>query len=74
MGKTIALLTDFGLRDGNVAAMKGVIYSIDPEIRIVDPGVGSKRDILCVETDDYYFLAPDNGLLKFILGNEKINT
>ncbi|MBU1298474.1 MAG: SAM-dependent chlorinase/fluorinase, partial [Bacteroidetes bacterium] len=33
MGKTIALLTDFGLRDGYVAAMKGVIYSIDPEIR-----------------------------------------
>jgi len=30
------LTTDFGLRDGYVAAMKGVMLSIDPEIRLVD--------------------------------------
>ncbi|MBT8082475.1 MAG: SAM-dependent chlorinase/fluorinase [Gammaproteobacteria bacterium] len=30
---------------------------------IVDPGVGTERDILVVECDDHVFLAPDNGLL-----------
>jgi len=32
----IALLTDFGLRDGNVGVMKGVILSITPQARLVD--------------------------------------
>lgn len=32
-------------------------------IAVVDPGVGTDRDIIIVETDDYLFLAPDNGLL-----------
>src|SRR5436309_2839499 len=32
----IALLTDFGTRDGYVAAMKAVIYSICPNAAIVD--------------------------------------
>jgi len=32
----ITLLTDFGLRDGYVAAMKGVIASLAPEVRVVD--------------------------------------
>jgi S-adenosylmethionine hydrolase len=30
---------------------------------IVDPGVGTERDILIVEANDHVFLAPDNGLL-----------
>jgi S-adenosylmethionine hydrolase len=30
---------------------------------IVDPGVGTERDILVVEADGHVFLAPDNGLL-----------
>jgi tRNA wybutosine-synthesizing protein 1 len=34
--RIIALLTDFGTRDHYVAAMKGVILSINPEARIVD--------------------------------------
>lgn len=38
---------------------------------VVDPGVGSRRDIVCVETKDYYFLVPDNGILSFIIQNEK---
>ena len=33
---TIALLTDFGLQDQYVAAMKGVILSLNPAVRIVD--------------------------------------
>ena len=32
----ITLLTDFGLNDTYVAQMKGVIYSIAPDVRIVD--------------------------------------
>ena len=30
---------------------------------IVDPGVGSDRKGICIETRDYYFVGPDNGLL-----------
>jgi S-adenosylmethionine hydrolase len=32
-------------------------------VAIVDPGVGTERDILIVEHDHHYFMAPDNGLL-----------
>lgn len=45
---------------------KGTIHTA-----IVDPGVGSKRDIVCVETKDYFFLVPDNGLLSFIVQEER---
>lgn len=34
--KIITLLTDFGLKDAYVGIMKGVILSIDPDVRIVD--------------------------------------
>ena len=30
---------------------------------VVDPGVGTSRDIIAVLADGHYFLAPDNGLL-----------
>ncbi len=32
-------------------------------LAIVDPGVGTERDILIVNHDHHYFMAPDNGLL-----------
>jgi S-adenosylmethionine hydrolase len=32
-------------------------------LAIVDPGVGTERDILVVEADGHVFMAPDNGLL-----------
>lgn len=32
-------------------------------IAVVDPGVGTSREIACVELDGHVFLAPDNGLL-----------
>jgi S-adenosylmethionine hydrolase len=102
----IALLTDFGTKDYFVAAMKGVILSVDPKARIiditheiapqniksagftlracyrdfpkktifaavVDPGVGSSRRAILVETDEYFFLAPDNGLLSFVFHESK---
>jgi S-adenosylmethionine hydrolase len=37
---------------------------------VVDPGVGSVRRPLLVKTDRYFFLAPDNGLLSYILDEE----
>lgn len=104
--KVIVLLTDFGLKDEYVGVMKGVIYSITDEAKIidlchgippqdiiwagyvlyksykyfpkgsifvavVDPGVGTPRDIILMEAGGYYFLAPDNGLLSLIY--ERLN-
>jgi hypothetical protein len=97
----ITLLTDFGVTDGFVGTMKGVILSINPKaiivdisheiaaqdveagafvlncsyryfpggtihVAVVDPGVGSKRKILAVQSNDYFFIAPDNQILKYI--------
>jgi len=36
---------------------------------IVDPGVGTEREILVVEYDGHVFIAPDNGLLAPLLDN-----
>ncbi|MCH8334922.1 MAG: SAM-dependent chlorinase/fluorinase [Proteobacteria bacterium] len=36
-------------------------------VAIVDPGVGTDRNILIVEHDEHIFLAPDNGLLAPLL-------
>ncbi len=36
-------------------------------VAVVDPGVGSSRDIAVVEADGQLFLAPDNGLLAGVL-------
>jgi S-adenosylmethionine hydrolase len=36
---------------------------------VVDPGVGTARRILAVESDGRIFLAPDNGLLQFVPGD-----
>jgi hypothetical protein len=35
-------------------------------VAVVDPGVGSNRKAILVETEDYFFIAPDNGLLSFV--------
>ncbi|MGI9248462.1 MAG: SAM hydrolase/SAM-dependent halogenase family protein [Woeseiaceae bacterium] len=43
---------------------KGTVH-----MAIVDPGVGTERDILVVEADDHVFVAPDNGLLGPLLDN-----
>lgn len=37
---------------------------------IVDPGVGSKRKIIAVRTKNYFFVAPDNGILALALKDE----
>ncbi|MEW6543657.1 MAG: SAM-dependent chlorinase/fluorinase [Nitrospirota bacterium] len=39
-------------------------------VAVVDPGVGSKRRPLLVSTSRYHFVAPDNGLLTYILDED----
>lgn len=39
---------------------------------VIDPGVGSARRALIVKTKDYYFIAPDNGVLSYIYRDEAI--
>lgn len=46
--------------------MQGTIH-----VCVVDPGVGSNRRAVLVETDDYCFIAPDNGLLSFVLAEQE---
>ena len=102
----ISLITDFGLQDGYIGVMKGVMANINPSasvidisnniepqnvfqaayvlnssytyfpkgtihVVVVDPGVGSDRKILCLKTEDYLFLAPDNGVLSFVIAKEE---
>lgn len=101
--KTLVLLTDFGLSDGYVGVMKGVVWGICPEVRfidlshevrpqqvqeaafllwnsyryfpsgtlfmsVVDPGVGTDRPIALTRVGRYWFLAPENGVLDWVLG------
>lgn len=98
----IALLTDFGLEDGYVGVMKGVIAQINRDVRVidlthqvppqnialgsfqlgnacehfpfgtiyvgvVDPGVGSARRAVAIQTSAGTFLGPDNGLFSHVL-------
>lgn len=41
-------------------------------VAVVDPGVGTKRRILAVNTRHGIFVAPDNGLLDFVLYDESV--
>jgi S-adenosylmethionine hydrolase len=98
----VTLTTDFGMEDGNVGVMKGVILSINPQaaiidlshdippqdiqdaayvlrrayeffpqgtihVVVVDPGVGTDRRPVAVSTSRALFVAPDNGVLTYVL-------
>ncbi len=102
MGAIITLTTDFGMSDGYVAAMKGIILGMNPQaslvdichtvkpqnvaeaafiistvykvfpkrtvhLVVVDPGVGSDRRAVLVRTPLADFVAPDNGLLSYVI-------
>lgn len=41
---------------------------------VVDPGVGTNRKNLIVETDRYYFVAPDNGILSSVLESGNVRS
>lgn len=40
-------------------------------VAVVDPGVGTSRRILVAESTDYYFIAPDNGVLSWVREENK---
>jgi len=104
----ITLTTDFGLQDPYVAAAKGVILSINPQVTIVDishsvepqnirqaafllstthhyfpkgtihvavvdPGVGTERKAVLLVTPRGFFIAPDNGLLSYIVDETPVD-
>ncbi len=37
---------------------------------VVDPGVGSERKLILVETDKHWFVGPDNGVFSFVFSME----
>ncbi len=41
-------------------------------LAVVDPGVGSKRQPILIQTENFYFVGPDNGIFSFVLQNENI--
>lgn len=38
---------------------------------VVDPGVGSSRRAVAVQAGEYFFVAPDNGVLAYVLSEQK---
>jgi len=46
---------------------KGTVH-----VAVVDPDVGTKRRAIAVQTTNYFFVGPDNGLLSLALRREKI--
>jgi S-adenosylmethionine hydrolase len=103
--RVVTLTTDFGMQDGNVAVMKGVILGLNPDVTIVDlthdippqsvasaayvlrraygffplgtihvvvvdPGVGTDRRPIALKTASALFVAPDNGVLSYVLADQ----
>jgi len=63
----------YDVLDGAIAISQAYKYYPSNTIHlvIVDPGVGTSRRPLLVRTDRHFFLAPDNGVLSFVLEQEK---
>ena len=57
----------FALMSGCPFFPKGTVH-----VAVVDPGVGSARRAIVVQTANYHFVGPDNGVLSFALRREKI--
>ncbi|MBW1729486.1 MAG: SAM-dependent chlorinase/fluorinase [Deltaproteobacteria bacterium] len=60
------LQASFILKEAFPYFPKGTIHTI-----VVDPGVGSERRAILLVTEDYLFVAPDNGLLWPIISEHK---
>ncbi|HLH55130.1 MAG TPA: SAM-dependent chlorinase/fluorinase [Verrucomicrobiae bacterium] len=41
-------------------------------VAVVDPGVGTSRRAIAVQTSNYFFVGPDNGLFSRVLTTEKV--
>ena len=107
MSRILTLTTDFGISDGYVAAMKGVVFTCVPgaqivdithqvppqdiaagafamycacpffpegsvHVGVVDPGVGSDRRGIVVETERFVYVGPDNGLFSPVYEREVV--
>lgn len=59
----------FALKAGCKFFPKGTIH-----VAVVDPGVGSDRQAIAVRTDAHTFIGPDNGVLSWAVGQEKIKS
>jgi S-adenosylmethionine hydrolase len=59
----------FALMAGCRFFPKGTVH-----VAVVDPGVGSARRALAAQTEKYFFVGPDNGVLSWALAQEKIKT
>lgn len=66
------------VKPGNIrqgAYLLGRYFGYYPEgtvhLAVVDPGVGTERSPLLVETRRRFFVGPDNGLLSYVLEKEK---
>ncbi len=69
-------ITPFDILEASIVL--NASYRYFPEktifVCVVDPGVGTERKPIAVETEKYIFIAPDNGLLTLPLKNEKIKS
>lgn len=107
MSRILTLTTDFGISDGYIAAMKGVVltcvsdtqivditHQVPPQdvaagafamycacpffpegsvhVGVVDPGVGSDRRGIVVETEQFVYIGPDNGLFSPVYEREVV--
>ena len=41
---------------------------------VVDPGVGTDRDLLALNSQNHFFIAPDNGVLTLLLREKKLSS
>ncbi len=67
-------LPSFNIKVGSFVLVSSYKYfpSRTVFLVVVDPGVGTSRKILIAETDNYFFVAPNNGVLSLALEEEGI--
>lgn len=68
-------ITPFSVREA--AYVLRTVYDTFPKgtifVTVVDPGVGSNREILAVQTvDDYIFIGPNNGIFSYLKEHDLI--
>jgi S-adenosylmethionine hydrolase len=63
-----------GISPGDIAHGAYILVTVPPyfspgtiHVAVIDPGVGTSRKILAVKTDGQIYIAPDNGLLGYVL-------
>lgn len=66
-------ITKYGVKEAALAI--GISYKHFPprtiHVVVVDPGVGSERRPIIVETENYYFVGPDNGVFSVVYNENR---